>query len=191
MALIKCKECGKEISDSAKSCPECGFVYKKEHSTLKTIIICIGTLFVIVLIILFISILPDIIDSIKERKALNDIIGEYKIINSTNEYLNKTISITKENTKFPCGEDYFPPAIEDGYYNIYIEDKKQYVIATLNTLGKDNDNINVGIDDSKYVFMLYEDGKLISQPKKNLTIKCRIGTSVGNPTSNIIIEYKK
>ena len=50
MALIKCKECGKEISDSAKSCPECGFVYKKEHSTLKTIIICIGTLFVIVLI---------------------------------------------------------------------------------------------------------------------------------------------
>lgn len=24
MALIKCPECGKEISDKAKSCPNCG-----------------------------------------------------------------------------------------------------------------------------------------------------------------------
>ena len=24
MALIKCSECGKEISDKAKSCPNCG-----------------------------------------------------------------------------------------------------------------------------------------------------------------------
>jgi len=191
MALIKCKECGKEISDSAKSCPECGFVYKKEHSTLKTIIICIGTLFVIVLIVLFISILPDIIDSIKERKALNDIIGEYKIVSSTKESFSKTISITKENTKFPCSEDFFPPAIKDGYYNIYIEDNKQYVITTLSTLGNEDSTLNIGGNDSKYVFMLYKDGKLISQPKKNLTIKCRISTSAGNPTSDIKIIYQK
>ncbi len=26
MALIKCSECGKEISDKATSCPHCGFV---------------------------------------------------------------------------------------------------------------------------------------------------------------------
>lgn len=25
MALIKCPECGKEISDKAASCPNCGF----------------------------------------------------------------------------------------------------------------------------------------------------------------------
>ena len=25
MALIKCPECGKEISDKAKSCPKCGY----------------------------------------------------------------------------------------------------------------------------------------------------------------------
>lgn len=25
MALIKCSECGKEISDKAKACPNCGF----------------------------------------------------------------------------------------------------------------------------------------------------------------------
>lgn len=28
MALIKCKECGKEISAQAKSCPHCGYVEK-------------------------------------------------------------------------------------------------------------------------------------------------------------------
>ena len=29
MALIKCKECGCEISESALSCPKCGFVFEK------------------------------------------------------------------------------------------------------------------------------------------------------------------
>lgn len=27
MALVRCPECGKEISDSAKSCPGCGYVF--------------------------------------------------------------------------------------------------------------------------------------------------------------------
>lgn len=29
MALVKCAECGKEISDKAESCPNCGFVNKE------------------------------------------------------------------------------------------------------------------------------------------------------------------
>ena len=29
MALIKCPECGKEISDKTKKCPECGYPIKK------------------------------------------------------------------------------------------------------------------------------------------------------------------
>lgn len=33
MALIKCAECGKEMSDSAKMCPHCGF--KKENNDKK------------------------------------------------------------------------------------------------------------------------------------------------------------
>ena len=37
MALVKCKECGKEISDKAKTCPNCGcpiedeFAKKRNH----------------------------------------------------------------------------------------------------------------------------------------------------------------
>jgi len=30
MALINCPECGKEISDKAASCPNCGIVLKKK-----------------------------------------------------------------------------------------------------------------------------------------------------------------
>lgn len=30
MALIKCPECGKEVSDKANSCPNCGAVVKKK-----------------------------------------------------------------------------------------------------------------------------------------------------------------
>ena|ERR1700735_1722300 len=35
MALIKCKECGKEISSQAESCPNCGLV--KKSSAMKAL----------------------------------------------------------------------------------------------------------------------------------------------------------
>lgn len=34
MALIKCPECGKEISDTAKSCPNCGYKIHNKKSFL-------------------------------------------------------------------------------------------------------------------------------------------------------------
>lgn len=33
MTLIKCPECGKDVSTAAESCPHCGFPIKKESST--------------------------------------------------------------------------------------------------------------------------------------------------------------
>lgn len=39
MALIKCPECGKEVSDKASSCPNCGFSNKKQINVNKTKII--------------------------------------------------------------------------------------------------------------------------------------------------------
>ena len=35
MALIKCPECGKEISDTAKSCPNCGYTIHNKKSFLQ------------------------------------------------------------------------------------------------------------------------------------------------------------
>lgn len=45
MALIKCKECGKEISDMVKICPNCGYREKKPIN--KKIFILVGTLLII------------------------------------------------------------------------------------------------------------------------------------------------
>ena len=58
MALIKCGECGKEISSNAKTCPNCGNPVKtgefhKELSTAKKIAIVI-----IILIVVFIISIP-------------------------------------------------------------------------------------------------------------------------------------
>lgn len=52
MALIKCSECGKEISNKAKTCPNCGAPVKlddlkQEVSWGKAIGIIVGILFVI------------------------------------------------------------------------------------------------------------------------------------------------
>ena len=51
MALIKCPECGKEISDKAKACPECGYKMKKSKKKFIPILIfvllvvaCVGLL---------------------------------------------------------------------------------------------------------------------------------------------------
>ena len=32
MAIIKCPECGREISDKAKICPNCGYAMKKQYN---------------------------------------------------------------------------------------------------------------------------------------------------------------
>ena len=55
MALIKCKECNKEISDNAKQCPNCGVTIKKGNKTL--LFLAIGATIVIIIIVIIIFIL--------------------------------------------------------------------------------------------------------------------------------------
>lgn len=48
MALVECRECKKEISDQAKTCPSCGA--KQGKSAWPAILIFLGVMFVLVLI---------------------------------------------------------------------------------------------------------------------------------------------
>ena len=48
MALIKCPECGKEISDTVKTCPNCGYKKSKKEISKKKLIIIIILLIVII-----------------------------------------------------------------------------------------------------------------------------------------------
>lgn len=50
MSMIKCPECGKEISDSAKSCPNCGHPMKHKKSKIIIVIaIIMGAIALVVL----------------------------------------------------------------------------------------------------------------------------------------------
>jgi hypothetical protein len=56
MALVKCKECGKEVSSKAETCPNCGVTIKKKSSSPG----CLGTGLLIILALFFIApFLPD------------------------------------------------------------------------------------------------------------------------------------
>jgi hypothetical protein len=48
MALIKCKECGNEVSDTAKACPHCGANVPKSSGYVAIIVIVIAGFFLLV-----------------------------------------------------------------------------------------------------------------------------------------------
>ncbi len=47
MALIKCQECNGEVSDTAKSCPQCGAEVDKPASTTKVVVVGVVLLFLV------------------------------------------------------------------------------------------------------------------------------------------------
>ncbi|HEU0283269.1 MAG TPA: hypothetical protein VFQ99_05755 [Gallionella sp.] len=51
MALINCKECGKEVSTEATACPHCGAKPPKKSSGLMILFIIVGSVIALVLII--------------------------------------------------------------------------------------------------------------------------------------------
>ena len=60
MAIVNCKECGKEISDMAQTCPHCGVVikkdtYTKEISTAKKVAIFFITVLILIIGYFFIT----------------------------------------------------------------------------------------------------------------------------------------
>lgn len=63
MALVKCKECGKEMSDTVKKCPNCG--YKEKKPVNKKVFIIIGVILVVLCVSAGIFI-------IKSNKPLTD-----------------------------------------------------------------------------------------------------------------------
>lgn len=50
MALIKCDECGKEISGKAESCPNCGTPHKKRSNVFGVLLVVFAVIFAIGLI---------------------------------------------------------------------------------------------------------------------------------------------
>lgn len=104
MALIKCPECGKEISNKAESCPNCGYQLKnkdirqkyndKENVIKSGIILCIigsSLLIGFILIILLSMTMPTTSNMSNANMTINE--NELKItIGEEGEAINSTIS---------------------------------------------------------------------------------------------------
>lgn len=69
MALIKCPECGKDVSDQAPACPNCGYILKPDSQVTKedsffqknriTIIIAGAIIISVILILVYINSIPE------------------------------------------------------------------------------------------------------------------------------------
>ena len=75
MALIKCPECGKEISDTVKKCPNCGYKNKKKLNRKKIVIICIISL--VLLIGGCVSIITIKNNNTKQQEQQEKLVQEY------------------------------------------------------------------------------------------------------------------
>jgi RNA polymerase subunit RPABC4/transcription elongation factor Spt4 len=53
MSLIKCQECGNEISDKAKTCPHCGYKVKKYNKKNIVIISSLSVMVIAIIIIIY------------------------------------------------------------------------------------------------------------------------------------------
>ncbi len=105
MALIKCKECGKEISDTVKKCPYCGFHIKSKTKNL----IIILTVFILISLLILINFYKKVSNNRINNSYGNQIFnltsytdnfikyGDWLIFsNGNSEVLNKTVSNFKE-----------------------------------------------------------------------------------------------
>lgn len=96
MALIKCPECGKEISDTTKTCPHCGMRIKKEKNKKKIITLVV----IIILILCCVGAVLGIIYSKKisvlkeQAKAVDDKIAT--IVNGEVTDISSIIDIKRE-----------------------------------------------------------------------------------------------
>lgn len=96
MALIKCSECGKEISDSVSSCPHCGYVYKKEKemTTMKVVrIIIIVAIIGISLFFGFTYLIFDYIPKIKEEKEMELYYGKWELVDKNYDNVVKMFNV--------------------------------------------------------------------------------------------------
>lgn len=106
MALINCKECGKEISDTSNTCVHCGAKTETSKANNKKLIRNISILIIIVLLIGCIFIFYNNKPIVKQcnksiailEKYKKDEIDTLKLINELKALSNETSSLSKKET---------------------------------------------------------------------------------------------
>lgn len=167
MALIKCNECGKEISDKAKVCPHCGTKYKIENENDRK---GFPTSVMFILIVIFVAVIFLIMNYNKKdynnstsgtKENTNEIIENENEIKTKNEFdkikksNNYSIVVVISNNCPYC--EIFKPILEDVIqeYNVNI----YYLNIDSNFYN------SVDLDTSVYgtpTTIIYKNGKVIN-----------------------------
>ena len=94
MALMKCKECGKEISSKAEFCPHCGFVYKKGKGTKKVVFTTIITVFSIIIVLILTIVLFVLFEKTRDARNTKKYYGTWELVSG--DYSDSNVSFIDE-----------------------------------------------------------------------------------------------
>lgn len=136
MALINCPECGKEVSDTNKRCPHCGYnLRKKVDKKTKNIIIAVIAAVVIVVVGTF---------GVVQASKLNS--EEQKIVTEINTRINDATQIEFEDMEKSQIDTSITTlkAIEEDYNSLNWREKTR--IKGYSTVSKKIDEANKAID---------------------------------------------
>ena len=104
MAIIKCPECGQEISDQSRNCIHCGYPLKKQKGTVlkehRNKILAVGAVFLgicaVIVLITFFHYLPNLNkenNGIQKRNRLREKHKDSAYLSFIKAYLYSTIKI--------------------------------------------------------------------------------------------------
>lgn len=184
MAMKKCKECGNEISSSAKICPSCGKdnrIFLVKHKVLSYIII----LCIIV-----------IIGALASSNNNNNTDSTITSVNTTESNKNTSIAmgdiVTEKDWEFSIEDTYFGqrinPPTQPSFYNYYQVDdtNNTYLCIVLNA--KNISTVELKADDFANVKVKYNNNYTYSSfsvsPDKNLGFTYSNITSIKPLTSD-------
>lgn len=175
MALIKCPECGKEISDKTKKCPECGYPIKKlnkksgtKRKIIISLIIVIGIIFIISITVIIIKLSNGKSTQQVEQQTQTEIVTETPL----NDYEYAAINLVnklKDRLKNPDSLKIYSLNVRQFYkgettYHFCIDYSAQ------NGFGGNNrktEYLEIGINDDldKYAF----DSMIMAMEQSNYT----------------------
>lgn len=105
MALIKCKECGKDISDTAKICINCGAKTEKAKLVNKKIKLYGIISIIIILIVCGIILIYNNNDVVKSKNKAISLLQKYKKDEITTEKLINELEQLSDNTKLLANKE--------------------------------------------------------------------------------------
>ena len=163
MALIKCNECGKEISDKAKVCPHCGIKCKNEND-----VKVFPTSVMFILIVIFVAVIFLMMNY--NKKDYNNSTSGIK--ENTNEIIGNEIKTKNEFDKIKKSNNYSIVVVISNvcpYSEIFkpiLEDVIQEYNVNIYYLNIDSNFYNsVDLDTSVYgtpTTIIYKNGKVIN-----------------------------